>query len=135
MAQRYMTLARSGLKSDTVTDLGGIKAALEYLSARRLPAADEQLVAVLPQSPWREPVVVIWESPRAPGHYHLFSVAYEESQDCIWTKQPVKPAAVWRTLDRMVDGRVADLSFTMCPRDEKPNLADEFIAEMMEGAQ
>ena len=30
MAQRYMTLARSGLKSDTVTLLGGIKAALEF---------------------------------------------------------------------------------------------------------
>lgn len=33
-AQRYMTLARSGLKSDTVTHLGGVKAALEFIRLR-----------------------------------------------------------------------------------------------------
>jgi hypothetical protein len=32
-AQRYMKLARSGLKSDTVSDLGGIKAALAWLES------------------------------------------------------------------------------------------------------
>jgi hypothetical protein len=31
-AQRYMKLARAGIKSDTVSDLGGIKAALGFLS-------------------------------------------------------------------------------------------------------
>jgi hypothetical protein len=34
-AQRLMTLAKSGIKSDTVTDLGGIKAALEYVAKRK----------------------------------------------------------------------------------------------------
>lgn len=33
-AQRLMTIARSGLKSDTVSDLGGIKAALKFLARR-----------------------------------------------------------------------------------------------------
>jgi hypothetical protein len=129
-AQRYMTLARSGLKSDTVTDLGGIKAALHYLSQRRLPAADEQLLAIFPQSPWREPIVVIWESEQ-PGYYHLFLLAYEEHQDCIWTRRPVTPEAVWLTLDRLVDGRVADLAFSTCRKGEAPE-ADAFIAEVME---
>jgi hypothetical protein len=132
-AQRYMTLARSGLKPDTVSDLGGIKAALEYLSARQLPAADEQLVAVLPQSPWREPLVVIWESEET-GHYHLFLLAYEEFQDCIWTRRPVKPEAVWLTLDRLVDGRVAELTFSTQRKDATPPSGD-FIADMMGGVQ
>ena len=34
-AQRYMTLARSGLKSDIVSDLGGITAALRFLGLRQ----------------------------------------------------------------------------------------------------
>jgi hypothetical protein len=33
-AQRYMALSRSGLKSDIVTDLGGISAALQFLRLR-----------------------------------------------------------------------------------------------------
>lgn len=38
-AQRYMTLARSGLKYDIISDLGGIAAALEFLSLRKRGAA------------------------------------------------------------------------------------------------
>ena len=34
-AQRYMTLAASGLKPDFVTDLGGIAAALKFISLRK----------------------------------------------------------------------------------------------------
>ncbi len=34
-AQRLMQLARSGLKPDTVSDLGGVKAALEYLAEKK----------------------------------------------------------------------------------------------------
>lgn len=34
-AQRYMTLARSGLKSDTVSDLGGITGALRLIRLRQ----------------------------------------------------------------------------------------------------
>lgn len=43
-AQRYMRLARSGLKSDTVSDLGGIKAALRWLEQARMPADQEVLI-------------------------------------------------------------------------------------------
>ncbi|WP_077962404.1 DUF3102 domain-containing protein [Ensifer adhaerens] len=34
-ARRLMQLAEAGLKSDTVSDLGGIKAALEFISKRK----------------------------------------------------------------------------------------------------
>lgn len=43
-AQRLMQLARSGLKSDTVTDLGGIKAALRYIATCRLPGEGKWLI-------------------------------------------------------------------------------------------
>ncbi len=36
-ARRLMQLARSGLKADTVSDLGGVKAALEYLAEKKQP--------------------------------------------------------------------------------------------------
>ena len=36
-ARRLMRLARSGLKADTVSEMGGIKAALESLAERKLP--------------------------------------------------------------------------------------------------
>jgi hypothetical protein len=39
-AQRLMQLARSGLKPDTVSDLGGVKAALEHLAEARQPEDD-----------------------------------------------------------------------------------------------
>lgn len=43
-AQRLMTLARSGLKSDTVSDLGGIKAALQWYALKR--KAEAKLVTL-----------------------------------------------------------------------------------------
>src|SRR5690606_7038309 len=44
-ARRLMQVARSGLKSDTVSDLGGIKGALEFL-AKREKAVKELLAAL-----------------------------------------------------------------------------------------
>ncbi|MBB5754342.1 hypothetical protein [Prosthecomicrobium pneumaticum] len=38
-ARNFMTLARSGIKPDTVADLGGIRAALEHLARERAEAA------------------------------------------------------------------------------------------------
>jgi hypothetical protein len=46
-AQRYMKLAEAGLKPDTVSDLGGIKAALRWCDQLRLPKADEYLLISL----------------------------------------------------------------------------------------
>src|SRR5258708_1862419 len=46
-AQRYMKLAKSGLKSDTVSDLGGIKASLKWVEGLRLPGPNELLLVSL----------------------------------------------------------------------------------------
>jgi hypothetical protein len=46
-AQRYMKLAKSGLKSDTVSDLGGIKAALKWAEGLCLPRPNELLLVSL----------------------------------------------------------------------------------------
>lgn len=43
-AQRLMAIARAGIKSDMVTDLGGVSAALRFLSSARLPDASELLI-------------------------------------------------------------------------------------------
>mgnify|MGYP007115645966 CR=1 FL=1 len=43
-AQRLMTLARSGLKSDTVSDLGGVSRALEFV--KKQEKADKNLLAL-----------------------------------------------------------------------------------------
>ncbi|TGR84261.1 DUF3102 domain-containing protein [Mesorhizobium sp. M2D.F.Ca.ET.223.01.1.1] len=40
-ARRLMQIARSGLKSDAVSEIGGIKATLEWLARRVLPEPDE----------------------------------------------------------------------------------------------
>jgi hypothetical protein len=42
-AQRYMKLHSAGLKSDTVSDLGGIKASLAFVSKWVVPGSDEAL--------------------------------------------------------------------------------------------
>jgi hypothetical protein len=46
-AQRLMRLAQSGLKSDTVSDLGGIKGALRWAEGLRLPGHNELLLESL----------------------------------------------------------------------------------------
>ncbi|MDX3976710.1 hypothetical protein [Shinella sp.] len=72
-AQRYMRLAASGLKSDTVTAFGGIRAALEFLSRRRLPSANEGR-CITPHSSNDNPfeayeAAFIWPS-RTVGFFH-----------------------------------------------------------------
>lgn len=46
-AQRYMRLARTGLKSDTVSDLGGVKATIEWAEGLKLPSDGEYLMALV----------------------------------------------------------------------------------------
>lgn len=44
-ARRLMQLSRSGLKSDTVSDLGGVKATLAWLGSIKLPGPGQALLA------------------------------------------------------------------------------------------
>lgn len=57
-AQRYMQLSRSGLKSDTVSDLGGIKATLRWLDELRLPSQDEIMIVTLGEGDDRRTAIV-----------------------------------------------------------------------------
>ncbi|NOV21653.1 DUF3102 domain-containing protein [Ensifer adhaerens] len=74
-AQRMMQLARSGLKSDTVSDLGGIKSTLKFLSERRLPKQGEALSVTCHSAeanPFRsELAAFVWPTDEHPGHYFV----------------------------------------------------------------
>lgn len=69
-AQRLMQLARSGLKSDTVSGLGGIKGALDYLAQRRLPAPGEMTVVAAGEAK-PDLFVLVWPSPAHVSFYHI----------------------------------------------------------------
>lgn len=68
-AQRFMKLARSGLKSDTVSDLGGVRAALAYLAEPTLPGPDEHIEVYVAgadvATAW------VWPSVEHPGFYNV----------------------------------------------------------------
>jgi len=97
-AQRLMQLARSGLQSDSVTDLGGMVAALTFLSQWRLPAFEESLMInsaarqreLEIAGEW-EPsaTALIWESAEHPGHYHI--AAIDDGESIVMTKGAMKP--------------------------------------------
>jgi len=74
-AQRMMQIARSGLKSDTVSYLGGVKATLEFLSRRRLPKRDEALSVTVnsyEDNPFNSVLAsFVWPSTRHEGHYFV----------------------------------------------------------------
>lgn len=74
-AQRLMQIARSGLKSDTVSDLGGVKATLEFLSRRKLPKRGEALLVNIhgyEDNPFNSVLAsFIWPSSKHDGHYFV----------------------------------------------------------------
>ena len=148
-ARRLMQLARSGLKADTVSDLGGVKAALQYLSTRQLPAEGEYLVVSLDEfkpnkdgSTWVEPIAIVVPATDR-NQFLLMMIPWEENQEAIFTKLPVTAKEiklsdgrvvnpVWETLDHMMDFRAADLSFAIV-KDRVPgdvlSLFDELVAK------
>jgi len=70
-AQRLMRIARAGLKPVTVTGLGGIKATLNWLATRRLPAQKEVLLASTDRftGGLEGALAAVWED--QPGYYHV----------------------------------------------------------------
>lgn len=140
-AQRLMQLAASGLNSDTVSDLGGIKAALAYLATHRLPGPGE-CVAVYGDQNGRErcePLAIIGPAEflffrarpdakpeRAPCHHVAFFAADDwaacRGQDWHWpavtdtTSRPVTASGVWLVLGHRA-GSIGDLIFDAFPDD------------------
>src|SRR5689334_18301388 len=74
-ARRLMQLARSGLKSDTVSDLG-IKGALEVTSKRTLPKHGDVLMVHTPDPDSQEwgGSAWVWEAAEHPGFYHVVGI-------------------------------------------------------------
>ncbi len=97
-AQRYMTLARSGIESDTVTDLGGIRGALEFLARWRLPEFEQALFISDPlreigeQSVGRG-IAYVWEDETHRGYFHVGMIngCGEDDEMFNGTRRPMKP--------------------------------------------
>lgn len=116
--QGYMRLARYGLKSATVADLGGIKAALEWLRGARLPEAGEVLIAsgdnLDPDGDG--PSGFVWKET---GGFRVAVLDIRGAQPVITnTRKPIVAdtaageSAVWSSLWAALEWQVRDLSFT-----------------------
>jgi hypothetical protein len=72
-AQRYMTLARSGVTSVTVSEMGGIRATLEFLSRREraLPTGDRGLIVYGDRDKDIWNAVFLMESSHHRGFYYM----------------------------------------------------------------
>lgn len=99
-ARNYMTLSRSGLKPETVSDLGGIKAALSFLADWRLPAFDEALFIHNRLSSDTGSAAFVWEDDMHRGYYHVGTLVGLDRKTgdfpgtCFATKRPMKPSAL-----------------------------------------
>jgi hypothetical protein len=134
-AQRLMKLARSGLKPDTVSELGGVKAALEYLAARKLPGRTEAMCADTGHAS-----AIIWQD--QPGYFHSIAIDTQDPDRsiCVWTDEPVTGEPVklgdgsftnplWLTVEEQLGGLPASL--TTIPG----RFARKHIAEFQECAE
>jgi hypothetical protein len=90
-AQRHMKLVVSELKSDMVSDLGGVIPALDFLAEPALPPKGQTLFLAnragsVTYFGW------IWESVHCPGYYHYHVNRHTKDQaESVGTKQPMKP--------------------------------------------
>ncbi|MFJ1308575.1 hypothetical protein [Agrobacterium sp. P15N1-A] len=129
-ARRLMQLARSGLKPDTVSDLGGIKAALEFIADNDLPKPSDYLVAWFEGSSWPVPLTLIWQSDVRPGFFFFYQFPHTEEWNSRWFSKPIRADAVWAALDYMVDGKLKELNFTTVPQAGYYGIA-ELVSEDM----
>jgi hypothetical protein len=127
-ARRYMQLARSGLKSDTVAEMGGLKAALEHLAKVelfrcKLPSGNDTLLATLPED--RSPLALVWADEARPEYFLAASIDLQ-SNTVACTRAPVKAErvtlangsfdnALWETLDQLLERRAGDAEFQIVP--------------------
>jgi hypothetical protein len=114
-AQRYMKLASSGLKSDTVSDLGGIKATLRWCDQLRLPDADEYLFISLENfaSTTTKPVAGVWKDERG---YEFFVFNPEVGWFDELTKPIIKPEFVLPSVYAALGHRFREMTFRVVKR-------------------
>lgn len=122
-AQRYMRLHRFALNSDTVSDLGGIGAALKWLAPVRLPKRGEILIASADDfAPGGDDLMgFVWPHGRG---YHVAMLDLrpewphmKKTNKAIRLIPEVGEAPIWLTLWLSCDWRCADLSFCLTRDD------------------
>lgn len=141
-SQHLMRLARSGLKAETVSAIGGIKASLQLLADFCLPVGDEVLVISTDNfdDASKEPIAILWPSAEYPGFYNFGSID-GRTQEVFLLQKPVrgKPlqmtsgefvSGVWLTIEQFAKGKVAGLEFQIVPAD----IAADYRNLMLEAA-
>ena len=116
-----MKLAASGLKSDTVSDLGGIKATLRWLEGLRLPDVGECLIVSLDNfaPDIREPLAIVW--PEGEGQkFAVFNPMPNNSWIDLLTKPIVKTEHVFPAVFAALSHRFREMSFRVVPSDQAP---------------
>jgi Protein of unknown function (DUF3102) len=126
-AQRFMRLAWSGLKSDTVSDLGGIKAAFRWCAQLRLPNAGEFLSISLENFPpiISKPFAGIWKDHQG---YRFLVFNIEEGWFDKLTKPIIKPEFVLPAVYSALGHRFREMSF--CLGDRTPT--HEWLRELFD---
>jgi DUF3102 family protein len=103
-AQRYMKLARSGLKSDTVSELGGIKATLRWLRHMELPAIGDAL-AVDVEPDFR---ALVWQVEKG------FCLLAVNSSEMVFMERPISGEPwIWLALYQALEHRFRDMRFEL----------------------
>lgn len=131
-ARRLMQLSRSALTSDTVSDLGGIKASLEWMKDRRLPKPREVLIVETGDDADADPIAIVWPDPEKPGAYHIGKLDLNPATP--HASATIKPvvggeAAVWASLHHVLDYRFADMRFTVAAdADPRADLVKDALA-------
>ncbi|PBB21144.1 hypothetical protein CK219_00450 [Mesorhizobium sp. WSM4313] len=95
-ARRLIQLARSGLESDTVSDLGGFGAALAFTSKWQLPSFNKALFIYDPEdgeTPVGRGVAYVWEDHQHRGYYHagMIITGNDGEEECIASRRPMLP--------------------------------------------
>lgn len=131
-ARRLMQLSRSALTPDTVSDLGGIKASLEWMKERRLPKPQEVLIVETGDDADADPIAVVWPDPAQQGAYHIGKLDLNPATPhAAATIRPVTggEAAVWTALHHVLDYRFSDMRFTVVPdADLRADLVRDALA-------
>jgi hypothetical protein len=124
-AQRLMTLARSGLKSDTVSELG-IRGALQLIAKRRLPESGKVLIVSAPVRSDGEAsidagdhIACVWECPLRAGYFNILIIYAGQALDIgdasvSSTKWPVsreQESSIFRLIDTELNHLFDRMSF------------------------
>ena len=128
-AQRLMKLSRSGLKPDTVSDLGGVKAALIWLSGIRLPGPGQALLASIESGDVEtDPIGIVVP---AKGFDGFDFARVNGDGEVFFNKRSVTAAYITPVLLRLMRDRLTELRFDTF--DEEDDDSDWSWGDLIRG--